>query len=196
MAKPKPHILTGGSKGFDEWVEHLCKKHQCPHMICVPPCSPRAKQITPLSQAQLNLGTAAIHRASQQLGRVVTAGLTWQYLQAYAHLINHAKQLLVFGYLDDTNPKHVKGGAGWAAQMAKDRNVLLFLFDLTHHEWMYWDSADQRYRQCEGMSDTWVSTPTLFPMTTIVGSRDTPPIVFSDLEKLFVRSFVPIFKCV
>ena len=117
-------------------VAHLCAKYK--HLICIPPLDPHAKSIVPLTQAQLHVGMPKVQRASLALGRIVNKPTTWSYLQRNAHLVSHAKQVLAFGRFDFLR-KHVEGGVGWTVQMAKQRDILLFVFDLDYEEWWYWD---------------------------------------------------------
>ena len=186
----QPTILSGASKGFDQMVAHLCAKYRHKHLICIPPSDPQAKTIVPLTQAQMNVGMGAVQRAGLALGRVVTKPVTWSYLQRNAHLVSHAHQVLAFGHFDDFR-KHVEGGVGWTVQMAKQRDILLFVFDLDFEEWWYWDPHWACFRQCEGMSDDWIAVPTLTAMTTLVGSQDFPPSALPYLEKLFQNPPTP-----
>ena len=196
----KAVILSGASKGFDQMVAHLCAKYPSyRHIVCIPPSDPQSKTIVPLTQAQLNVGLPDVQRASQALGHVVTKPATWPYLQRSAHLVTHAKQVFAFGKFDDMR-KHVEGGVGWTVQLAKQREVPLFVHDLEFEEWWWSDPEETRFRQCEGMSEEWIAIPTLAGMTALVGSQETPPRVLPALERLFLKPLTPsgtfTFKCV
>lgn len=196
----KAIILSGASKGFDEMVAHLCAKYpEHKHVICIPPSDPQAKKVVPLTQAQLNVGMPEVQRAGLALGRLVSKSATWPYLQRNAHLVTHARQVFAFGHFDYMR-KHVEGGVGWTVQMAKQRNVLLFVFDLDFEEWWWWDPKEKCFLQCEGMSEQWIAVPTLAGMTALVGSQDTSPSIMPHLERLFRKPSTPsgtfTFKCV
>ena len=180
----QPTILSGASRGFDTIVAHLCVKYGHKHLICIPPCDPQVKQFVPLTQAQLNVGSAAVQRAGVALGRTVSKPQTLAYLQRNAHLASHAHQLLAFGHFDD-NRKHVEGGVGWTVEMAKQRDILVFVFDLDYEEWWYWSSHWNAFLQCEGMSDEWIANPSLTDMTTLMSCEDFSPAALPHLEKLF-----------
>ena len=180
----QPTILSGASKGFDQMVAHLCAKYGHKHLICIPPCDPNVRQIVPLTQAQLNVGSAAVQRAGVALGRTVSKPNTLAYLQRNAHLASHAHQVLAFGHFDD-NRKHVEGGVGWTVEMAKQRDILVFVFDLDYEEWWYWSPKWTCFLQCEGMSDEWIANPSLTAMTSLVACEDFPPAALPHLEKLF-----------
>ena len=153
----------------------------------------------PLTQTQLNLGTSDVQRAGLALGRIVKNQNTFYYLARNARLVTQATQVLAFGHFDEMR-KHLEGGVGWTVQMAKQKNVLLFVFDLDYEEWWWWDPRAKQFLQCEGMSVDWIAVPTLGDMTTLVGSRDTSPSVFPYLEKLFLKPHAPsgtfTFKCI
>ena len=193
-------ILSGASKGFDEMVIHQCKKYpQHKHMICIPSVDPQSKQIVPLTKMQLDVGLPEVQRASLALGRVVTKHTTWPYLQRNAHMVTHAKQVLAFGRFDLART-HVEGVVGWTVQMAKQQNKLLFVFDMDYDEWWYWDREAKQFLQCEGMSEQWVSMPTLGGITALVGPCDAPPSLLPPLERLFQKPLTPsgtfTFKCI
>ena len=193
----KAIILSGASKGFDQMVAHLCAKYNHKHLICITPSDPQAKSVVPLTQAQLNVGMPEVQRAGLAMGHIVTKHTTWPYLHRNAHLVSHAKQVFAFGKFDDMR-KDVEGGVGWTVQMAKQRDILLFVFDLDYEEWWYWDPKWTCFRQCQGMSEDWIAIPSLAGMTTLVGSQDTPPSVSPHLERLFQKPATPsgLFKCV
>ena len=186
----KPIILSGASKGFDAMVAHLCAKYNHKHIILIPPSDPQAKTIVPLTQAQLNLGTSDVQSAGLALGRIIKNQNTFYYLARNARLVTQATQVLAFGHFDKMR-KHLEGGVGWTVQMAKQRDILLFVFDLDYEEWWWWDPRAKQFLQCEGMSEDWIAIPTLGGMTTLVGSRDTSPSVFPYLEKLFQKAATP-----
>lgn len=184
-------ILTGGSNGFDDMAAKLCQKYsQYKHLICIPPANKRSKTLVPLTSAQLRAGDTALEKAAVALGRHISNPITLQYFQSMAHLVNHANLVFVFGGFDEMR-KHVEGGEGWAVQMAKDRNVPLYVFDTDFEEWWWWDPTARCFLQCEGMTDQYISVPHLSGMVALIGSRDTPPRVFPHMEKLFANPLKP-----
>ena len=181
----RPTILSGASRGFDTIVSHLCVNYGYKHLICIPPCDPQVKQFVPLTQAQLNVGAAAVQGASNVLGRTITNPKTLAYMQRNAHLASHAHQVLAFGHFDE-NRKHVEGGVGWTVEMAKQRDILVFVFDLDYLEWWYWSPKWKAFLQCEGMADEdWIANPSLTDMTTLVSCEEFPPTALPHLDKLF-----------
>ena len=101
---------------MDAYVEHLCHKYQHQCVVIIPPCHPRAKVLSPLSQPQLDAAMTMVTGAAYQLGHHVTSPITFQYLQRNYHVIKDASLVLALGYFDDVH-KHVLGGTGWTVAM-------------------------------------------------------------------------------
>ena len=180
-------IYTGGAKGVDTHVEHLCHKygHQC--VVFIPPCHPRAKSLAPLTQPELDAAMPMVTRAVFQLGRHVSHPITLQYLQCNYHVIKPASLVLAFGYLDELC-KHILGGTGWSVAMAQLLLKPLYVFDLDMEQWYWWNSTLQQYQPCEGMPEKQISLPTLQDKTAIVGIREKDAAVYPTLNALFQRS--------
>ena len=117
-------IYTGGAKGVDTHVEHLCHKycHQC--VVLIPPCHPRARSITPISRAALDAATPTVTQVAFPLGPI-----TLQYLQCNYHVVKDTSFVLALGYFDDAR-KHVLGSTGWSVAMAQILGKPLYVFDL------------------------------------------------------------------
>ena len=80
-------IYTGGDKGGDTHVEHICHKYGHLCVVFITPCHPRAKSLAPLTQPDLDAAMPVVTRAAFQLGRHVTRPITLQYLQRNYHVI-------------------------------------------------------------------------------------------------------------
>ena len=61
-------IYTGGAKGVDTHVEHICHKYGHLCVVFIPPCHPRAKSLAPLTQPDLDAAMPMVTRAAFQLG--------------------------------------------------------------------------------------------------------------------------------
>ena len=141
-------IYSGGAKGVDTHVERFCHQygHHC--IIYIPPCDVRARAtrsfpplgtpIPPLTHTELQEVAPYALQASVHLGRQVTNPMTMQYVCRNFHIIKEATLLLAFGFMDSMK-KHVQGGTGWTVDMAKARNIPVYLFDLNYDEWFFWN---------------------------------------------------------
>ena len=111
-------IYTGGAKGVDRHVEHLCHKYGHSCVVFIPPCHPRAKSLAPLTQPDLDAAMPIVTRAAFHLGRPVSYPITLPCLQRNYHVIKPASLVLALGYFDELR-KHILGGTGWSVAMAQ-----------------------------------------------------------------------------
>ena len=74
-------IYTGGAKGMDTQVEPVCHSYGHSCVVLIPPCHPRAKSLTPLTQPDLDAATPTVTQVAFRLGRYVSHPITLQYLQ-------------------------------------------------------------------------------------------------------------------
>ena len=92
-------IYTGGAKGVDTHI---------------PPCHPRSKSLTPLTQSQLDAATSMVTQVALRLGRQIHHPISLQYIQCNYHVIQPASLVLALGHFDECG-KHLLGGTGWSA---------------------------------------------------------------------------------
>ena len=178
-------ILAGASRGVDVVVEHYCRRAGVDCVPYVPPCHPCAGSLGPVPYARLKQVKAQVRECALRLQRAVTSPLADQYLGALWCMIEDASLVLVFGFLDPM-AKHVNGHSGWAVDMAKSQHKPLYVFDLRHEEWCWWNAQDQQFQDQHHMSDHWLRPPTLQDKTAIVGPRDsTPPGFMIEIQRLF-----------
>ena len=71
-------IYTGGDKGVDTHVEHVCHKYGHSCVVFIPPCHPRAKSLASLTQPDLHAAMPFVTWAAFQLGRHVYHSITLQ----------------------------------------------------------------------------------------------------------------------
>ena len=83
-------IYTGGVKGVDTHVERLCHLYGHLWVVVIPPCHPRAKSLTPLTQPDLDAAIPNVTQAAFRLGRHVSHPITVQYVQRNYHVIQPA----------------------------------------------------------------------------------------------------------
>ena len=90
-----------------------------------------------LSAEELARGDVSMEIVSQRLGRTYhQPGRIRRVVQSIFHMVNDAYQVFVVGWIqpDDT----VKGGTGWAVELAKLFNRELWVFDQARHGWFAW----------------------------------------------------------
>ena len=111
-------IYTGGAKGVDTHVERVCHLYGHTCVVLIPPCHPRAKSLTPLTQPDLDAATPTVTQVAFRLGRHVSHPITLHYLQRNYYVIKPASLVLALGYFDELR-KHVLGGTRWSVAMAQ-----------------------------------------------------------------------------
>ena len=178
-------IYAGASKGVDVVLEHYCRRTGVECVPYVPPCHPCAGSLMPVPYSRIKQVKAQVMGSAFRLQRPVTSPLADQYLGALWCMIQDASLVLVFGYLD-TMAVHVNGHSGWAVDMAKIMHKPLYVFDLRHEVWCWWNAQDKQFQDQHHMSERWLQPPTLQDKTAIVGPRDcTPPGFMIEIERLF-----------
>ena len=177
-------IYTGGADGVDTHVEHLCHKYRQTCVVIIPPCHPRAKVLSPLSQPQMDAAMPTVTGAAFRLQRHVTSPIALQYIQRNYHVIKNASLVLALGYFDGLR-KHVLGEPGWPVAMAQMLHKPLYVFDVEMEQWYWWDPSLENYQPCEGMTETPICNPTLQDHTAIVGTRGQASAIYPTLDNLF-----------
>jgi hypothetical protein len=131
-----------------------------------------------LSEADLQRGDISMELASRMMNRTYyETDKIRKVLQTIFHMVNKGHQVFVIGAILDDNS--VKGGTGWAVELAKLFNRPLHVFDQNRNQWFTWkDSA-------------WTEDTPKICYNTFVGSgtRYLSDEGRAAIEQLFVNSF-------
>lgn len=99
-----------------------------------------AKHIVTLSDEELQRGDISMEIVSKMMHRsYYGADKIRKVLQTIFHVVNHGHQVLVVGTILDDNT--VKGGTGWAVELAKLFNRPLSVFDQQREKWYLWQGG-------------------------------------------------------
>jgi len=99
-----------------------------------------APNIVTLSEAELQRGDISMEIVSRMMHRTYYgADKIRKVLQAIFHVVNRGHQVLVIGTILDDNT--VKGGTGWAVELAKLFNRPLNVFDQQRERWYVWQAG-------------------------------------------------------
>ncbi|MDD3618083.1 MAG: hypothetical protein RBR09_07365 [Desulfobulbaceae bacterium] len=138
----------------------------------------REKNLVVLSETDLQRGDISMEIASRMMNRTYyETEKIRKVLQTIFHMVNKGHQVFVVGtILDD---KSVKGGTGWAVELAKLFNRPLHVFDQKNSSWFTWGDG------------SWNKDEPLIRYTTFVGSgtRYLSDEGRAAIEKLFADSF-------
>lgn len=131
-----------------------------------------------LSEEDLQRGDISMEIASRMMNRAYyETEKIRKVLQTIFHMVNKGHQVFVIGTILDDNS--VKGGTGWAVELAKLFNRPLHVFDQSKTKWFSWKDG------------TWIEDTPTIAYTTFVGSgtRYLSNEGRTAIEQLFASSF-------
>lgn len=138
----------------------------------------REKNVSILSQEELERGDISMELASRMLNRTYyETEKIRKVLQTIFHMVNSGHQVFVVGSIQDDGS--VKGGTGWAVELAKMFNRPLHVFDQPKKQWFTWQQNSWKEDSPKIEYDTFVGS----------GTRYLNDAGREAIEKLFVDSF-------
>ena len=97
----------------------------------------REKNAVLLTQQELERGDISMELASKMLNRTYyETSKIRKVLQTIFHMVNNGHQIFVIGTILEDNS--VKGGTGWAVELAKLFNRPLHVYDQPRKQWFTW----------------------------------------------------------
>ncbi len=116
----------------------------------------RDKNVEILEKEQLERGDISMELASRMLNRTYyETEKIRKVLQTIFHMVNSGHQVFVIGAIQEDGS--VKGGTGWAVELAKMFNRPLHVFDQPQKKWFTWNNE-------------WLEDTPLIEYETFVGS--------------------------
>ena len=117
----------------------------------------RQKNLVVLSDDDLKRGDISMELVSKMMSRTYyETDKIRKVLQAIFHMVNKGHQIFVIGTILEDNT--VKGGTGWAVELAKLFNRPLAVYDQAKNNWYSWQQG------------TWVQDTPKIEHETFVGS--------------------------
>lgn len=179
MDQSKCTLFSSGLKGAEATFGELAEKWKVKDVVYSFDDHKlfRDKNVTVLKQEELERGDISMELASRMLNRTYyETEKIRKVLQTIFHMVNSGHQVFVIGTIQDD--KSVKGGTGWAVELAKMFNRPLHVFDQPKKQWFTWETD-------------WVESEPTIEYDTFVGSgtrylNDAGRIA---IEELFTRSF-------
>jgi len=173
-------LYSGGARGTEAAFGEAAEAHGLKEVNFTFPGHHinRSTHMQTLSAEELTKSDVSLAEVSKRLGRdYSTRPWIRQILQSIWHQVNNGYQVFVVGEIlwDGT----VKGGTGWAAELAKMYNRPLFVFDQIKETWFTWKN------------DTWVEEMPVIGHNTIcgTGTRHINEAATQAITDLFARSF-------
>lgn len=138
----------------------------------------RDKNPVILSEEELQRGDISMEIASRMMNRTYyETEKIRKVLQTIFHMVNKGHQVFVIGTILDDNS--VKGGTGWAVELAKLFNRPLHVFDQNRNKWFSWQQG------------VWQEDTPKITYDSVVGSgtRYLSEAGRNAIEELFLDSF-------
>lgn len=173
-------LYSGGLKGAETVFGETAEKYSVNEVILTFEGHKlsREKNVRVLSKEDLERGNISMELASKMLNRTYyETDKIRKVLQTIFHLVNSGYQVFVIGSIQEDGS--VKGGTGWAVQLAKMFNRPLHVFDQPAGKWFTWKEG-------------WQEDSPRIQYETFVGSgtRYLNDAGRTAIEKLFEDSFV------
>lgn len=138
----------------------------------------REKNVEILDADQLQRGDISMELASRMLNRTYyETEKIRKVLQTIFHMVNSGHQVFVIGTIQED--ASVKGGTGWAVELAKMFNRPLHVFDQPRKQWFSWIDGGWKEDSPRIEYDTFVGS----------GTRYLSDSGREAIEKLFADSF-------
>jgi len=138
----------------------------------------RDRNVVMLSEEELKRGDISMELASKMMKRsYYESEKIRKVLQTIFHMVNNGHQIFVVGTIQDDNT--VKGGTGWAVELAKLFNRPVHVYGQVRKGWFTWRNG------------TWVEETPRIEHDTFVGSgtRNLTEEGRRAIDKLFEDSF-------
>ncbi len=101
----------------------------------------RVKDVHVLSEDELKQGDVSMAIVSSRMGRTYAeAEKIRRVIQCIFHIVNKGHQVFAVGWIQPDGT--VKGGTGWAVELAKFFNRPVSVFDQEKNRWFTWDGRD------------------------------------------------------
>ena len=170
-------LYSGGHKGAESYFGEIAEKWGVKEVNFTfeGKKADRRKNAVALSEEDLKRGDISMELASKMMNRTYyETEKIRRVLQTIFHMVNNGHQIFVVGTIlaDST----VKGGTGWAVELAKLFNRPLSVFDQPTKKWYSWKN------------NSWQEDTPKIEYDTIVGSgtRELTPEGRTAIEKLFL----------
>ena len=174
-------IHSGGAKGADyTWgkfgkeygyeVKHYYYKNKTPYGNCE------------ISFQEFQEGLEYAKQAASRLNRVWSHKTFIQFLLSRNwQQVKHSDIIYAIGLIDENNG--VKGGTGYAVEMAKIVDKPIYVFDQSQNKWFYWDNNLSEFAPYTGEMKLFSNN------FAGIGTRDINSYGINAIEKIFLKTY-------
>lgn len=173
-------LYSGGHKGAEAEFGRLAEEYGVPEVTLSYEGHKmeRSKNVKILGPKELAEGDVSMAIVSKHMGRSYTsAEKIRKVIQSIFHMVNSSQHVFAIGWIqgDDT----VKGGTGWAVELAKFFNRDVSVFDQDRAQWFSWIENEWR-----------PDTPTIPDKAFCgTGTRNLTDVGRQAIQDLYDRSF-------
>lgn len=180
MTEPSQfHVIHGGHKGAEAEFGAAAERWNVPEttLSFEGHRMDRAKNVEVLDDGTLSRGSVSMEFVFQEMGRRFHRGQGIQrVIQSMFHLVTRTHHLFAIGWIQEDLT--VKGGTGWAVELAKLFNRAVHVYDQDQKGWFEW--RDHKWQP---------SDPTLPNASfSATGTRNLDEGGKTAIEELFKRS--------
>ena len=178
-------VISGGANGVDLEAEKLARHYGLKVNVLIPPCHPRKASVQPLTHQQLAEAIPLTTQVANRLNKQLTNPISLQYIHRNYHVVKQADMVLAF-----TCFQPERTGTGWAVEMSKALNKVVYVYDVERNIWFWYNPHQDLFYACDEMSEEQYALPTLVKKTAIVGVRNIYdyPEALLELQETFKRS--------
>ena len=182
-------VISGGANGVDLEAEKLTRHYGLEVKVLIPPCHPRRACVHPLTHQKLAEAIPLTTQVANRLNKQLTNPISLQYIHRNYHVVKQADMVLAFTCFQPQR-KVCMGGTGWAVEMSKVLNKVLYVYDVERNMWLWYNSHQDLFYACDQMSEEQFALPTLVKKTAITGVRNIYdyPEALLELQETFKRS--------
>ena len=182
-------VISGGANGVDLEAEKLARHYGLKVKVVIPPCHPRRASVHPLTHQQLAEAIPLTTQVASGLNKQLTNPISLQYIHRNYHAVKQADMVLAFTCFQPQR-KVCMSGTGWAVEMSKVLNKVLYVYDVERNMWLWYNSHQDLFYACDQMSEEQFALPTLAKKTAIIGVRNIYdyPEALLELQETFKRS--------
>ena len=182
-------VISGGANGVDLEAEKLARYYGLPVHVLIPPCHPRKASILPLTHQQLAEAIPLTTQVANRLNKQLTNPISLQYIHRNYHVVKQADMVLAFTCFQPQR-KVCMGGTGWAVEMSKVLNKVVYVYDVERNIWLWYNPHKDMFYVCDQMSEEQHALPTLVKKKALIGVRNIYdyPEALLELQETFKRS--------
>ena len=190
-------VISGGANGVDLEAEKLARHYGLKVEVLIPPCHPRRASVQPLTHLQLAEAIPTTRQVAARLNKQLESPISLQYIHRNYHVVKQADMVLAFTCFQPES-NLCFGRTGWAVEMAKVLNKVLYVYDVQRNIWFWYNPKQDLFYACDQMSNEQYALPTLVQKTAIVGVRNLYdyPEALLELQETCKRSLnLPKQEC-